>query len=115
MQVSHQFLEEGIATPIVRLLAELAKQAGMDFKSAANDSNTLRDLLIGWTRRVRAPLQIVLPENGLASILRERGLEWLRIEELHRDVTIVHLKDAGHFTMFESDELVDFLQYGWRA
>ena len=102
----------------VKLVSDLSLKTGKSLESIVNDSDAFKELMLVWAKRVKAPLQMIVPENGLTVVVRDYGgIESLGLTELHGngEVQLVPIEGAGHFSMLESDRLIDFLQLGWRA
>ncbi|KAG9309602.1 putative polyketide synthase [Chiua virens] len=77
-----------------------------------------RDLLIAWLKPVRAPVTLVIASEGI--ILSVDGAEralWrnndLGVRQVFPRATVLDLP-GNHWTIFESQELVDCIETGWR-
>ncbi|KAJ7325468.1 hypothetical protein DFH08DRAFT_787573 [Mycena albidolilacea] len=76
------------------------------------ESHEREEALKTWLRELKAPITHVVALRGMRRGLP--GTEWedLGCRACFEGAKILFI-DAGHFDMFENDEVVDQLQYGW--
>ncbi|KAJ6454498.1 Alpha/Beta hydrolase protein [Mycena vitilis] len=83
-------------------------------KISAGDETgqTIKVRMERWMNQVKAPVTTIVAKNGFVRSIPIEGWEDLGSRACFSDAKVIFV-DSGHFAMFEKDEVVDEMQYGW--
>ncbi|KAJ7637908.1 putative polyketide synthase [Mycena polygramma] len=93
-----------IVTMIARFALELSEgnESGQDLKVRMER----------WMSQVKAPVTTIVAKDGFVRSIPIEGWEDLGSRACFSDAKVI-LVDSGHFAIYEMDEVVDEMQYGW--
>ncbi|KAJ7680149.1 hypothetical protein B0H17DRAFT_1138758 [Mycena rosella] len=77
-----------------------------------DDGTKVRIRLERWLAEVKAPVTVIVAENGFRQAVSPPDREDLGTRTSFPDARIV-VVDSGHFSMYENDSVVEELQNGW--